>query len=251
MSGGAKRARVRKILAWIAAAATLVVAAFFLMKQTPPPIPAPPEQSNAEPDRVAAARLRCDAKLRGDFEKADVRWPADEIFLRVMKRERQIELWARNGAGESFRLVKTLPILAASGEPGPKRREGDLQVPEGFYEVDRFNPLSNFHLSLGLNYPNASDLVLGDPVSPGFDIFIHGGDVSIGCVAVGDGAVEEIYVAAIDSRVRPIRVQLFPARMDAPDWPAWRDAQLALHPEFRLLWDELAMAWEPFRRDRR
>ena len=251
MNRQGRGARVWKILAWLAAVATLALAAFYLMKPTPPPIPAQAEQTNAEPDRVAAARLRCEAKLRSAFEMTGVRWPADEVFLRVMKRERQIELWARNGAGESFRLVKTLPILAASGGPGPKRREGDMQVPEGFYEVDRFNPLSSFHLSLGLNYPNASDLALGDPVAPGFDIFIHGGDVSIGCVALGDDAVEEIYLAALDSRVRPIRVQFFPARMDAPDWPAWRDAQLARHPEFRPLWDELATAWEPFKRDRR
>lgn len=126
-----------------------------------------------------------------------------------------------------------------------------MQVPEGFYEVDRFNPLSSFHLSLGLNYPNASDRVLSDPVSPGTDIFIHGGNASIGCLALGDDGIEEVYLAAIDSRVRPIHVQLFPARMDAPDWPAWRDAQLALHPEFRPLWDELAAAWERLGRERR
>lgn len=243
-------ARILSILAWLAAVAFVALiayTAFFLMKHpSPSPIaPAPP----AEPERVAAARLRCGAKLRDDFTKAGVRWPADEIFLRVMKRERQIELWARNGSGESYRLVKTLPILAASGGPGPKRREGDLQVPEGFYEVDRFNPLSSFHLSLGLNYPNAYDLIHADPVAPGFDIFLHGGDASVGCVALGDDGIEDIYLAALDSRARPVRVHLFPARMDAADWLAWRDEQLAEHPEFRGLWDELAAAWARFGRD--
>ncbi len=233
------RSRIWKILAWTSAAALLVLAAPFLMNRM------------QTQKRVAAARLRCGSKLRAHFEKAGIRWPAHEILLRGMKRERQIELWARNGAGESFRLVKSLPVLAASGNPGPKRREGDMQVPEGFYEVDRFNPLSSFHLSLGLNYPNASDRVLSDPVSPGTDIFIHGGNASIGCLALGDDGIEEVYLAAIDSRVRPIHVQLFPARMDAPDWPAWRDAQLALHPEFRPLWDELAAAWERLGRERR
>ena len=236
-------ARGWKILAWTSIAALLLLTALFLMNPTPPLKP--------EPERVAAARLRCGQKLSADFKMAGIRWPAHEVFLRVMKRERQIELWASNGAGESFRLVKTLPILAASGGPGPKRCEGDLQVPEGFYEVDRFNPLSNFHLSLGLNYPNAYDLAHADPVAPGFDIFIHGGDASIGCTALGDDGIEEVYLAALDSRARPIRVQLFPARMDAADWPAWRDAQLAEHPEFRELWDELAAAWTHFARDRR
>ena len=247
MNLGAGAARGLKILAWTAAVALLVLAAHFLMKHTATQKPAAP----AGPNRVAEARRRCGAKLRATFEAAGIRWPADEIFLRGMKRERHLELWARNGAGESFRLVKSLPITAASGGPGPKRREGDMQVPEGFYEVDQFNPLSNFHLSLGLNYPNASDRILGDPVSPGFDIFIHGGDVSIGCIALGDPGIEEIYLAALDSRARPILVHLFPARMDSADWPAWRDAQLAVHPEFRPLWDELAAAWMRFARERR
>ena len=126
-----------------------------------------------------------------------------------------------------------------------------MQVPEGLYEVDRFNPLSSFHLSLGLNYPNADDLLYADPAAPGSDIFIHGGCASIGCVALGDDGIEEIYLAALDSRVRPIHVQLFPARMDAADWPAWRDAQIARHPEFCPLWDSLAAAWARFERERR
>ena len=249
MNDGPDDARSRKFPAWTIAAGLLVLAALFLMNRTKPKTSAP--IPSAEPDRVAAARRRCGAELRAAFEKAGVRWPADEIFLRAMKREGELELWARNGTGESIRLVKRLPILAASGGPGPKRREGDMQVPEGFYEVDRFNPRSNFHLSLGLNYPNASDRILGDPVSPGFDIFIHGGNVSIGCLALGDDGIEEIYLAALDSRVRPIRVQLFPARMDAADWPVWRDAQCARHPEFRPLWEELAAAWIRFERERR
>ena len=247
MSGGGNGVRPGKIFVWTTAVALLLLAAFFLMKQTPMHKSTLP----AEAKRVAAARLRCEAGLRDTFKKAGLRWPADEIFLRGMKRERHLELWARNGAGESFRLVKSLPITAASGGPGPKRREGDMQVPEGFYEVDRFNPLSNFHLSLGLNYPNASDRILGDPVSPGSDIFIHGGDVSIGCIALGDPGIEEIYLAALDSRVCPIRVQIFPARMDTDDWPAWREAQIATHPGFRPLWEELAQAWKRFGHERR
>jgi murein L,D-transpeptidase YafK len=126
-----------------------------------------------------------------------------------------------------------------------------LQVPEGFYEADRFNPFSAFHLSLGLNYPNASDRILGDPVSPGSDIFIHGGTASIGCIALGDPGIEEIYLAAAGSRARPIHVHLFPARMDAPDWPAWRDTQLEARPELRSAWDQLAEVWGMFDQEHR
>ena len=247
MSDAANDARGCRILAWTSAAVLLLLGSIFLMKQTPPHKPAPGE----EPERVAAARRRCEVRLRNIFEKAGLHWPADEVLLRAMKRERQIELWARNGAGEPFRFVKWLPITAASGGPGPKRREGDLQVPEGFYEVDRFNPLSNFHLSLGLNYPNASDLIHADPVSPGSDIFIHGGNASIGCLALGDDGIEEVYLVAFSSRARPIRVEIYPARMDAGDWPAWRDSHLERHPDFRPLWDDLATAWMRFGKERR
>ena len=202
-------------------------------------------------DRVSIARERCEKELRAHFEKAGVHWPAGEIFLRGMKREGELELWARDRDGESFRLVRTFRVMAQSGVPGPKRREGDLQVPEGFYEVDRFNPESSFHLSLGLNYPNASDRILSDPVAPGFDIFIHGGNASVGCLAMGDPAIEEIFLAANDSVARPIRVHLFPARMDAPDWPGWRDGQLAMQPGLRMLWEQLADGWKRFARERR
>lgn len=202
-------------------------------------------------DRVSSARMRCEKELRAHFQNAGVHWPAGEIFLRGMKREGELELWARDRDGESFRLVRTFRVRAQAGVPGPKRREGDLQVPEGFYEVDRFNPESSFHLSLGLNYPNASDRILSDPVAPGFDIFIHGGDASVGCLAMGDPAIEEIFLAANDSIARPIRVHLFPARMDAPDWPVWRDARLASQPELRMLWEQLAVGWDYFARERR
>ncbi len=245
MSGG----RWRQRAAWTFAAAASVLASVFLMNCRPKPTPTSP--TTAEPERVAAARERCGAQVSAEFAKAGIQWPAQEILLRGMKRERQLEVWARNGAEESFRLVKTLPVLAASGQPGPKRREGDLQVPEGFYEVDRFNPLSAFHLSLGLNYPNESDLMHADPTAPGSDIFIHGGAVSVGCLALGDEAIEELYLAANDSKMRPIRVQLFPARMDTTDWPAWRDGNLEKHPDFRMLWNLLESEWVRFGRERR
>jgi len=211
-----------------------------------------PHAGNSEPvDRVADAKQRREGELRAMFEKGGIRWPAEEIFVRAMKREAQLELWARNAPGEAFRLVKTYPVLTLSGVPGPKRREGDLQVPEGFYEITRFNPRSSFHLSLGLNYPNASDRVLSDRKAPGSDIFIHGRVGSIGCLAMGDPAIEEIYLALQASRARPIQTHFFPARMNAPDWPAWRDAELQKRPELRAFWEQLAVGWECFEREHR
>ncbi len=83
-----------------------------------------------------------------------------------------------------------------SGTMGPKRVEGDYQVPEGFYYINEFNPYSNYHLALGLNYPNASDKILSDSLRPGGDIYIHGNRVSTGCIPIDDEPIEEVYVLA-------------------------------------------------------
>ena len=102
-----------------------------------------------------------------------------------------------------------------SGTMGPKRMEGDYQVPEGFYHINEFNPNSNYHLSLGLNYPNASDRILSDSVRPGSAIYIHGNCVSTGCIAINDMPIEELYIIASNARQQGqefIPVHVFPAR---------------------------------------
>lgn len=137
-----------------------------------------------------------------------------EIFLRLIKTNQELEVWARNQGGGAFELLHSYPLAATSGTLGPKRQAGDYQVPEGFYEIDRFNPKSNFHLSLGLNYPNAADLALGEP-NPGGDIFIHGGEVTIGCMPITDAGIEEVYLLAVTARaagqtVIPIHIFPFP-----------------------------------------
>lgn len=208
----------------------------------------PPDQK----DRVAYARWRSGPRLAAAFAEAAVGYPPDEMFLRAFKREARLELWARKGT-PAFRLIKTYPITAASGHPGPKRREGDRQVPEGFYEIEHFNAHSKFHLSLGLNYPNESDQLRSDPVNPGFDIYIHGGEFSVGCIAVGDEPIEEIFVCAFDTRAhgqKRIRVHIFPAVMDSPDWPQFLSEWAVKKPELPAFWEELRPAYEDFERTR-
>lgn len=198
-----------------------------------------------EGDRVAAARKRSENEVRNLFKKSGLPYPADEIFIRTFKREGELEVWARMRM-EPFRRIATYGITAESGGPGPKRREGDGQVPEGFYEVDRFNPKSNFHLSLGLNYPNASDRILSDRARPGTDIFIHGNAVSIGCMPLGDDRVEEVYLMSLDSKKRPIPVHNFPARMQGEDWLAWRNEQIQSRPELASFWEQLQPGFDFF-----
>ncbi len=140
-----------------------------------------------------------------------------KLIVVAYKQESQMELWASNSTGKPFLLLKTYTICDKSGELGPKRKEGDGQVPEGLYYIDRFNPNSSYHLSLGLNYPNASDKILS-AAKPGGDIFIHGKCVTIGCMPMTDDKIKEIYALAVIAKEAGqgnIPVYVFPTRMDA------------------------------------
>ena len=204
-------------------------------------------------ERVARARSAHGKIIAQKFKDAGLPYPARELFLRWFKREAVVELWAREDRGP-FRLIATYEILAPSGGPGPKRREGDRQVPEGFYEIDRFNPASLFHLSLGVNYPNAADRVLSDHDRPGGDIFIHGKNVSIGCAPIGDAGIEQLYLAALDTRARGqarIPVHIFPARMRDADWTAFAAEHTARNPALARFWEQLQPAYDAFERDHR
>jgi murein L,D-transpeptidase YafK len=167
-------------------------------------------------DRVTIARANQTRILERIFANAKAHYPPRQIYVRAFKSERELEVWARSDAKSKFSLIQTYPIVAMSGELGPKRKEGDLQAPEGLYVIDRFNPTSNYHLSLGLNYPNRSDRILGDQKEPGSNIFIHGSNVSIGCLAMTDDKIEQIYLMALEAKGRgqsKIRVDIFPFRM--------------------------------------
>ncbi|MBC6610691.1 hypothetical protein H8B15_07140 [Hymenobacter sp. BT507] len=151
-----------------------------------------------------------------------------EIFLRAFKVGRQLEVWARTRATATpFVLIRTFYIAGTSGTLGPKRREGDGQVPEGFYQLDRFNPTSAYHLSLGLNYPNASDLYQSDIQHPGGDIFIHGSNVTVGCLPITDAGMEELYVLAVEARAAgqdTIGVHIFPFPLTSENLTARRNS---------------------------
>lgn len=137
------------------------------------------------------------------------------VFLRVIKEEELIEVWVNSG-GKKYELLKKYEVCRMSGELGPKRKKGDYQTPEGFYYIDRFNPNSSYHLSLGLNYPNTSDTYFAGNDDPGGDIFIHGKCVTIGCLPITDTKIEELYVLCSEAKKRgqsKIRVHVFPARL--------------------------------------
>jgi murein L,D-transpeptidase YafK len=194
--------------------------------------------------RAADAAARVTPALVRDLAPLGLQL-GDKVFVRIFKREGELELWMEGRGG--FTRFRTYPICRYSGELGPKRRQGDNQAPEGFYRVARgqLNPASRYHLAFNLGYPNAYERAHG---YTGDFLMVHGSCVSIGCYAMGDDAIEEIYTlvdAALRAGQPAFDVHAFPFRLD--------DAALAAErasPWFDF-WSELKPGYDAFERSRR
>lgn len=141
-----------------------------------------------------------------------------ELLLIAFKQEQELEVWSRKSGNGAYKLLCTYEICRTSGVAGPKRKEGDGQVPEGYYYINRFNPSSDYHLSLGIDYPNKSDKLRCKSGKPGGDIFIHGKCVTIGCIPINDEGIKELYVLCMEAQSRgngKIPVWSFPFRFSA------------------------------------
>src|SRR5262245_25810524 len=169
--------------------------------------------------RVRTAAREKDEVVKQLLASKGIGYPPKAILLRAFKKEGELELWVERSGG-AFVLAKTYSICATSGILGPKRRYGDEQVPEGFYELDWFSPQSNFYLSLHVSHPNAADRILGSKQNLGGDIFLHGSCVTIGCIPVTDDGIKEIYwlaVLARNSGQVHVPIEIFPARLTAAE----------------------------------
>lgn len=167
--------------------------------------------------RVAKAYAQYNEVLKKEFQQKNLSYPPKEMYIRAFKAHNEMEVWVKNGNADTFTLFKQYKICALSGSLGPKRWEGDRQVPEGFYFISDFNPKSDFYLSLMLNYPNYSDLILGNKATPGGDIYIHGGCVTVGCMPMKDEGIQEIYTLCLAARFNGennIPVHVFPVRFN-------------------------------------
>jgi murein L,D-transpeptidase YafK len=165
--------------------------------------------------RPSEALTKNEAALKKQFEEKKMAWPAKYVYIRSFKYDSQLEVWIKNDRKEPYKLFKTYKVCALAGTLGPKRMEGDYQVPEGFYYINEFNPRSQYHLSLGLNYPNISDQILSDNDRPGGEIYIHGSCVTVGCIPVTDPMIEELYIITAHAKNQGqdfIPVHIFPIR---------------------------------------
>jgi murein L,D-transpeptidase YafK len=166
---------------------------------------------------VSEAFKKYNDTLREFFLRKNVAYPPKNILLRAFKSQNELELWAQYNDEGAYKLIKTYRICSVSGALGPKRGEGDHQVPEGFYFIDEFNTQSDYYLALLLDYPNYSDKQLSSRPKLGGDIYIHGGCVTIGCLPMTDDGIKEIYTVCLNARLNGqenIPVHIYPTRLN-------------------------------------
>lgn len=194
-------------------------------------------------ERVEGAFSEKELILESEFLEAGLIWPPKELYIRSFKAEASLEVWVKNNG--AFLLFKEYNVCKGSGNFGPKRKEGDRQVPEGLYYIDRFNPVSNFWLSLGINYPNESDKILSDTEKPGGDIFIHGDCVTIGCLPMTNDKIKEIYILSVlakNAGQSKIPVHSFPFKFNLLN----KYIFFKEFPQHQIFWSNLETAYTIF-----
>lgn len=185
-------------------------------------------------------------RLKPYFKTQRVCYPPEKMILVAIKKEARLELYASDST-TPMRHIRDYPILAASGKLGPKLREGDRQVPEGVYPIELLNPNSLYHLSLRIGYPNAFDRaqgVIDGRNRLGGDIMIHGRDVSIGCLAMGDEAAEDLFVLGAKVGVENIKIILTPVDFRKETATA---ASLGLAPWIESVYAEIRQELAPLK----
>lgn len=192
--------------------------------------------SKVHGDRLAEVSSRVLPRLEAELQDEGLTLGAP-VFIRVFKEEKVLELWLQEG--ERFQKFRSYPVAEMSGVLGPKLSEGDRQAPEGFYFVppSAMLPTSRYHLAFNLGFPNRYDRL---HERTGSFLMVHGGEASIGCFAMTDSKIEEIYLlcdAALTAGQRFFRVHVFPfrmteARMREAEGHRWEDFWKGLQPGY-------------------
>jgi murein L,D-transpeptidase YafK len=199
--------------------------------------------------KVSDVFARQQDKLKAEFEAKGLVWPARYVYIRSFKWDAQLEVWVKNTRQEKYRLFKTYKVCAMAGSLGPKRFEGDYQVPEGFYYLNQFRPNSQYHLALGINYPNPSDRVLSDPQRPGAEIYIHGSCVTVGCIPLTDPIIEEVYTLTAFARQNGqdfMPIHVFPVRFRNPKSADALKKYLEKRPDYKPMVDVMTKVYYYF-----
>ena len=188
-----------------------------------------------------------------DLESYKLQLDNFNLLIVAYKDNFELDLYVKKKEETTYNKIHTYEICALSGQLGPKRKQGDRQVPEGFYHIDRFNPTSRFYLSLGLNYPNQSDRKKSIVSDPGGDIFIHGDCVTIGCLPMTDEKIKEIYVYAIYARNNgqtKIPVYIFPFKMTHQNMNVYKE-EYKDNQGLIDFWSNLKVGYDKFTSDKK
>jgi murein L,D-transpeptidase YafK len=202
--------------------------------------------------RVDAAYVEKESTVKGYFAAKNIDNKKFALFLRAFKKEMKLEAWVKPRTSDTFVLLHTFDFCSTSGVVGPKRKEGDLQIPEGMYSINHFNPVSDFHLSLGIDYPNKSDKILSDKKTPGSAIYIHGNCVTVGCIPITDDKIKELYILAVEARSNgqeKIPVHIFPTMLTDVNLKEL-SKQVKASPSLIGFWENLQVIFDDFEKSR-
>lgn len=225
----------KRLIIGIVTVAALACAALFLrspIKEAMMQVPAlrPLLGKKTVSDQIQTYGEVARARLNAMFKEKGFTYPPAKLAMLAFKDKRILEVYVGSADG-NFQHLHTYPVLGASGKLGPKLREGDFQVPEGVYRLESLEPNTPYHLALRLNYPNDFDLEharIDGRSKPGSDILIHGSNGSVGCLAMGDVASEDLFVLANDTRdhniaiiICPVDLRNFEPPPASPNDPVW------------------------------
>jgi murein L,D-transpeptidase YafK len=204
-------------------------------------------------ERVRTSIKEKQKSLENNLKENKLELDNFNLLIVAYKDDDKLELYAKQKQEISYRKILSYNVCLRSGKLGPKRKQGDYQVPEGFYHIDRFNPTSNFYLSLGLNYPNKSDRKKSKYSNLGGDIFIHGSCVTIGCLPMTDDKIKEIYLYAIHAKNNGqarIPVYIFPFKMTDQNMKNYKE-KYNDNEELIRFWTNLKVGYDMFISDKK
>ncbi|UDQ98035.1 L,D-transpeptidase family protein [Lentisphaerota bacterium WC36G] len=204
--------KIKNVLVLLIVAITGVLTLYFYGRSLWYPVYAKIKGRETVSSVVVKYETAVKQRLRKVFERAKLvaEYPENLTFL-VFKKERKLEVWTN--VENKIIFLKSYSMTAFSGKLGPKLKEGDCQIPEGIYKIIFLNPNSSYHLSMRVNYPNSFDKKMANleqRTDLGSDIMIHGKDATIGCIPVGDEAIEELFIMAAKAKIHNITLLIFP-----------------------------------------
>lgn len=199
-------------------------------------------------ERVRNAYQEKEMQIRNEFHEKGLSYPPKEILLISYKAEGELQVWVKENG--SYFIFKAFDVCKKSGDFGPKRKQGDKQVPEGIYTLNAFNPVSDYHLSLGISYPNAADRARSNVSDLGGDIYIHGSCVTVGCLPMTDELVKEIYILSVLAKnegQNEIPIHLYPFKFNKlTEYIFYKE-----YPEHITFWENLKSEYYFFKENKR